>query len=96
MTLQIMSIKFLEGKICLTESATTHIILQSHKYFMSSTLLRANVIDVLGPMDPIESSGRAMILLSNNTKLCIRSNGSDRKLWKSHDIVIKQYPIMYQ
>ena len=66
--------------ICLVESATIHIILRSQKYFMNSTFLRAKVIIVLGSTDLIESSGRAMILLSNNTKLCIRSNGSDRKL----------------
>ena len=35
---------------------------------MNSTLLRANVTNVLGPTDQIESLGRAIILLSNSTK----------------------------
>ena len=45
------------------------IILRSQKYFMNLTLLRANVINVLGLTDLIESSGRATMLLSNNTKI---------------------------
>ena len=61
MTLHIMSIKFLKRKICLAESATNHIILQSQKYFMNSTLLRANVTNVLGPTDQIESLGSIVI-----------------------------------
>ena len=72
MTLQIMSIKFPKREnICLAASATTHTFLRSQKYLTNLTLLRANVIYVSSPMDLIESSGRATILLSNNTKLCI-------------------------
>ena len=69
--LQIMFIKFPLGKICLIESATTHIILRRQRYFMDLTLLRANINTVSGPTNLIENSGRATILLSNNTKLCI-------------------------
>ena len=45
------------------------IILRSQKYFMDLTLLRANFNTVSDPTDLIESSGRATILLSNNTKI---------------------------
>ena len=68
MTLHIMSKISKKKNICLTESETNHIILRSQKYFMNSTLLRANVTNVLGPTDQIESLRRAMILLSNSTK----------------------------
>ena len=59
------------GDICLADSATMHTILRNHKYFMSLTLLKANVNTILGPADLIEGSGRAMILLPNDTKICI-------------------------
>ena len=55
--------------ICLADSATTHTILRNQKYFLNLTLLKANVNTISGPADLIEGSGRAMILLPNNTKI---------------------------
>ena len=52
--------------ICLANSATTHTILRNNL-----TLLKANVNIISCPADLIEGSGRAMILLPNDTKICI-------------------------
>ena len=57
------------GDICLADSATTHTIMQNQKYFLILTLLKANVNTISGPADLIEGSGRAMVLLPNNTKI---------------------------
>ena len=54
---------------CLADSATTHTILRNHKYFLNLTVLKASVNIISGPGDLIEGSGRAMILLPNNTKI---------------------------
>ena len=57
------------GDMCLANSATTHTILRNQKYFMNLTVLKAKVNTISGPADLIEGSGRAMILLPNNTKI---------------------------
>ena len=55
--------------ICLADSATTHTILRNQKYFLNLTLLMASVNTISCPVDLTEGSGRAMILLPNNTKI---------------------------
>ena len=49
--------------ICLVDSATTHTILRGQKYFSHITLVEANVNTISGPIDLIDGSGRATIML---------------------------------
>ena len=83
--------------ICLADSATTHTILRNQKYFLNLTLLKANVNTISGPADLIEGSGRAMILLPNDTKICISdalySSRSRRNLISFKDIRCNGYHI---
>ena len=83
------------GDICLADSATTYTILRNQKYFMNLTLLKANVNTISGPTDLIEGSSRAMILLPNNTKICINdalySSRSRRNLPSFKDIQCNGY-----
>ena len=76
--------------IYLADSAMTHTILRNQKYFLNLILLKANVNTILGPVDLIEGSGRAMILLPNDTKICISdalySSRSRRNLLSFKDI----------
>ncbi|KAK1570985.1 hypothetical protein Q3G72_010194 [Acer saccharum] len=85
------------GDICLADSATTHTILRNQKYFLNLTLLKANVNTISGPADLIEGSGRAMIFLPNNTKICINdtlySSKSKRNLLSFKDIRCNGYHI---
>ena len=85
------------GDICLADSVTTHTILRNQKYFLNLTLLKANVNTISGPADLIEGSDRAMILLPNNTKICIRdalySSRSQRNLLSFKDIRCNGYHI---
>ena len=55
------------GEICLTDSATTHIILRNQKYLSHITLVKANVNTVSGLVDLIDGSGRATIMLPCGT-----------------------------
>ena len=83
--------------IYLADSATTHTILRNQKYFLNLTLLKANVNTISGPAYLIEGSGRAMILLPNNTKICISdalySSRSRRNLLSFKDIRCNGYHI---
>ena len=83
--------------ICLADSATTHTILRNQKYFLNLTLLKANVNTISGLADLIEGSSRAMILLPNNTRICISdalySSRSKRNLLSFKDIRYNGYHI---
>ena len=57
--------------ISLVNSATSHTIFHSTKYFEYITRMRAGVDTISGSSDIIGGSGRANIVLSNGTKLCI-------------------------
>ena len=53
--------------ICLAYSATTHSILQQKKYFSQLTLAPSNVTTISSPVNLIEGSGRATIILPGGT-----------------------------
>ena len=57
------------GDICLADYATTHSILQQKKYFSQLTLTPSNVTPISGPVNLIEGSGRATIILPGGTIL---------------------------
>ena len=54
--------------ICLVDSATSHTIFRSTKYFEYITRMKAGVDTISGSSDIIEGSGRANIVFSNGTK----------------------------
>ena len=57
--------------ICLADSATTHTIFRTTKYFEHITMIRAGVNTISGSSNIIEGSGKANIVLPNGTKLCL-------------------------
>ena len=64
---------------CLADSATTHSILQNAKYFTHLEMTKANVNTISGSANLIEGFGRAIIVFSNGTKLCIDDARKNRK-----------------
>jgi len=81
----------------LSNSATTHTILKEKKYFEYLTLTKANITTISGPINMIKDSGRANILLPNNTKLDIKdvlySPEFRRNLPSFKDICVNGYHI---
>ena len=57
--------------MCLVDSATTHTILRSDKYFSNLSRMKANVNTISGTANLIEGSGRAIILMPRGTKIII-------------------------
>ena len=57
------------GDICLANCATTHSIIQQKKYFSQLTLAPSNVTTISDPVNLIEGSGRATIILLSGTIL---------------------------
>jgi hypothetical protein len=82
---------------CLIDSATTHTILQDKKYFLDLILAENNVNTISGASNIVEGSGRACIILPNNTKLYIDdalySSKSRRNLLSFKDIRCNEYHI---
>ena len=78
------------GDIFLADCATTHSILQQKKYFSQLTLAPSNVTTISGPVNLIEGSGRATIILSGGTILHLQdalySTQSKRNLLSFKDI----------
>ena len=56
---------------CLANCATTHTILCDKKYFSNISLGKSNVNTISGPIDLIQGSGRATIILPRGTKIHI-------------------------
>ena len=85
------------GDTCLADSATTHTILRESKYFLELVLIQVKINTISGPVDLIEGSGRASILLPNNTKLDIEStlysSKSRRNLLSFRDIRMNGYRV---
>ncbi|GAV82554.1 hypothetical protein CFOL_v3_26005, partial [Cephalotus follicularis] len=83
--------------ICIADSATTHTILLSEKYFSHLTIAKANVGTISGTSDLIEGSGMARFVLSNGTQTCITdvlySTKSKRNLLSFKDIRRNGYHI---
>ena len=51
--------------------ATTHTILSDKKYFSNISLVKSNVNTILGPINLIQGSGRATIILPSGNKINI-------------------------
>ncbi|GAV68094.1 hypothetical protein CFOL_v3_11597 [Cephalotus follicularis] len=85
------------GDIYIADSATTHTIIQSEKYFSHLTIAKANVGTISGTSDLIEGSGKASFVLSNGTQICITdtlySTKSRRNLLSFKDIRRNGYHI---
>ncbi|GAV85309.1 hypothetical protein CFOL_v3_28747, partial [Cephalotus follicularis] len=83
--------------ICIADSATTHTILQSEKYFSHLTIAKANVGTISGTSDLIEGSGMTNFVLSNGTQMRITdalySKKSRRNLLSHKDIRLNGYHI---
>ncbi|GAV90386.1 hypothetical protein CFOL_v3_33795, partial [Cephalotus follicularis] len=85
------------GDICIADSATTHTILQSEKYFLYLTIAKANVGTIYGTSELIEGSGMASFVLSNGSQMCITdalySTKSRKNLFCFKDIRLNGYHI---
>ena len=57
--------------LCLADSATTHTILKSKKYFSTLTMLEANVNLISGSTNLIEGFGKTNLILPKGTKFTI-------------------------
>ena len=83
--------------MCLVDSATTHTILRSDKYFSNLSRMKANVNTISGTANLIEGSGRAIILMPRGTKIIIDdallSTKSKRNLLSFKDIRRNGYHI---
>ena len=60
-----------KDNICLLDSAMTYSILNGKNYFSSLTLCKANVHTISSPVEMIDGSGNAIIMLPNDTILHI-------------------------
>ncbi|GAV58038.1 hypothetical protein CFOL_v3_01574, partial [Cephalotus follicularis] len=85
------------GDICIADSATTHTILQSEKYFSHLTIAKANVGIISGTLDLIKGSGMSNFVLSNGAQMRITdvlySTKSRRNLLSFKDIRRNGYHI---
>jgi len=59
--------------LCLANSATTHTILKSNKFFSCLVMCEVNVSTISGTTNIIEGSGRATVLLPRGTRLHIKN-----------------------
>ena len=85
------------GDVCLVDCAITHTTLRDKKYFSHLTLVSFKVQTISGPVNLIEGSGRAAIVLPNGTKFQIDdvfySNKSNQNLLSFKDIRQNGYHI---
>ena len=83
-------VKSNEDEQCLLDSATTHTILRSKRYFTQLRAMEGNVSTISGVTKLIEGSGRALVLLPNGIKLIINdalySSKSRRNLLSFKDV----------
>ena len=83
--------------VSLTDSATSHTIFCSTKYFEHISMIKTGVITISGSSNIIEGSGKANIVLPNGTKLCIDetmySSQSIRNLLSFKDIRCNNYHV---
>ena len=77
--------------------ATTHTILSDKKYFSNISLVKSNVNTISGPVDLIQGSERATIILPRETKIHINDAlyhaKSKRNLLSFKDIRRNRYHI---
>ena len=79
-----------DGNLCLVDSATTHTILKEKKFFLTLSPIKVKINTISRSINLIEGSGRATIMLNNETKLSINdtlySSRSRRNLLSFKDI----------
>ena len=82
---------------CLANCATTHTIIRNKKYFSNLSLVKSNVNTILGPINLIQGSGRATIILPSGNKININDAlyyaKSKRNLLSFKDICRNVYHI---
>jgi len=61
-----------DGDICLIDSATTHTILKSNKFFSCLVMQEVNISAISSTTNIIGDSGRAIVLLQRGTILHIK------------------------
>ena len=59
--------------MCLADSATTHTILKSNKFFSCLVIRKVNVSTISSTTNIIEGSGRTIVLLPRSTRLHIKN-----------------------
>ena len=83
------------GDLCIADSASTHTILKSKKYFSELVPRKAVIHTISGPADLVEGSGKAQFALPNGTSLYIKnalfSPKSSRNLLSFNDIYFNGY-----
>ena len=62
----------IDDNLCLVDSATTHTILKNKKNFSELTFILQKVSTIVGPVQIIEGSGRAYMMLPKGTHLFIK------------------------
>jgi len=62
-----------DDDICLIDSATTHTILKSNKFFSCLVMREVNVSTISNTTNIIEGSRRTIILLPRGTRLHIKN-----------------------
>src|SRR6187200_1099068 len=81
--------------LCIADSASTHTILKSKKYFSELVPRKAVIHTISGPADLVEGSGKAQFALPNGTSLYIKnalfSPKSSRNLLSFNDIYFNGY-----
>lgn len=85
------------GDICIADSATTHTILQSQKYFSQLTKTNSHVWTISGTSNIIEGFGKASFILPNETQIhipnALYSSKSTRNLLSFKDIRLNGFHI---
>ncbi|KAK6147847.1 hypothetical protein DH2020_018759 [Rehmannia glutinosa] len=80
---------------CLLDSATTHSILTNKVYFSSVKLCKAQVTTISGPIETIDGSGNATVVLPNgivlNIENALLSSRSKRNLLSFKDVFDNDY-----
>ena len=89
--------KMIGEDLCLADNCTTHTILRDKKYFQYLILNKASINTISDLSNLIEGSGRANIILSKGTKLCIIDalyySKSRRNLISFKDIRLNGYHV---
>ena len=72
-----------EDNLCLVDSATKHTILKNQKIFFELIFIPQKVSTIAGPVQIIEGSGKAHMILPNGTHLFIKDALFSRSSWRN-------------
>nr|KAJ0203441.1 hypothetical protein LSAT_V11C500267810 [Lactuca sativa] len=62
------------GDLCIADTASTHTILKSKKYFSKLVPTKTVIHTISGPTDLIKRTGNTQFILPNGTKFCIENS----------------------